>query len=757
MKIAFLQTCVPDYRLPVFDAVAEQIPGVEIFCGDQFFTGDIPTRSGEKPWHRSVENRFWPGRILLWQRGVPRRLADYDMVVCEYNPRILSTWALLVSRRLRGRKTLLWGHIWGRRRTTSWLGRVRLLMCRLSDGLICYSESQAAEMARRLPGLPVFAAPNSCVSRADCRVDAAESIKDVVYVGRLTKSKKVVVLVRGFARAAKDLPPNARLVVVGDGAERERLQALAEKLGIADRVDFPGHISDLSKLREIYASALVAVSPGYVGLSAIQCMAFGVPMLVSRDEPHSPEIEACRENETCRFFATDDANALATEMSTFYSSREWIARRPRIAEFTAAHYTVEAMAQRFASAIGHSLPETAAAVIVWAQYGPYHLARLGALQGSQVKRRYLGLEIASRTTTYAWERSTQLPIQTLYPDAVAESISALQAYRRALTFFLRNRVEVVFVPSYWPEASLGVLLAARHAGAAVVMMNDSHRQTAQVGGMKLRLKISLVKLFHAGLIAGKPQKEYFEELGMPPECLFDGYDAVDNAFFERASAECRMREEDLRRRYALPESYYLNIGRMEEKKNLMLLIRAYAQCPPKPGSPRLVFVGSGALEKQLQDECVKLGLSYADLRGRPHEGEARPVEADVYFYGFRQAAELPVFYSLATAFVLPSNREEWGLVVNEAMASGLPVLVSKVAGCARDLVHEGENGFLFDPESVEDLAGRLQWIDENREAIPRMGQRSREMVAAWDVSHFAENAEKAADAACAARDRQRSK
>lgn len=752
---------MPDYRLSVFDALARRIPGVEVFCGDTFFSGDISTRADRKSWRRHVRNTFLMVHSLLWQHGVVQELAEHDVVICEYNPRILSTWVLLFRRKLAGRPTLLWGHIWGRRGALGWAAWVRRVMCRLSEGLICYSESQAAEMAERLPATPVFAAPNSCVTKADCGAQPLDGVGNVVYVGRLTKNKKVAVLLQGFARAVKSLPDGARLVIVGDGVERDRLHNLARESGIADRVDFLGHISDVARLREIYASALVAVSPGYVGLSAIQCMAFGVPMLVSRLEPHSPEIEACRENETCRFFDTDDASSLAKELMGFYSSApNWMSRRPQIAEFTSSNYTAEQMAERFAAAVETSVPASHAlptAAIVWAQFGPYHVARLEALHVPGVKRRYVGVEIASKTTIYAWERvhSHRAPIQTLCPGEVAENISALRAYWRALRFFRRQGVQVVFVPSYWPEASMGVLLAARHAGAAVVMMNESHRHTSQAGGVKLRLKRALVRLFHAGLIGGQPQKEYFEELGIPPECLFDGYDAVDNRFFEHAAGECRMRAQELRQKYALPESYFLSIGRMEEKKNLFLLLRAYAHgCASDPGMPRLVFVGSGALERQLRDECVELGLSFADLRSRPKQEGMRPVEADVYFYGFRQASELPVFYSLATTFILPSKREEWGLVVNEAMACGLPVIVSKVAGCARDLVQEGRNGFLFDPSNEQELIKHLRWIGENREAAEKMGEYSRHVIANWDVTRFAENAEKAADAACAMRARQ---
>ncbi|HEY1787128.1 MAG TPA: glycosyltransferase family 4 protein, partial [Verrucomicrobiae bacterium] len=143
----------------------------------------------------------------------------------------------------------------------------------------------------------------------------------------------------------------------------------------------------------------------------------------------------------------------------------------------------------------------------------------------------------------------------------------------------------------------------------------------------------------------------------------------------------------------------------------------------------------------------------------------------VHFYGFRQIQENPVFYSLADAFVLPSLYEEWGLVVNEAMASGLPVIVSETAGCAEDLLEIGlpcgldgngasaagmanglgkrirRNGFVFDPRSSDELAAIFQII-EARPALRRnMGDASREIVEKFSCRHFAENALRSTQAA----------
>ncbi|MGA0094754.1 MAG: glycosyltransferase family 4 protein, partial [Chthoniobacterales bacterium] len=140
---------------------------------------------------------------------------------------------------------------------------------------------------------------------------------------------------------------------------------------------------------------------------------------------------------------------------------------------------------------------------------------------------------------------------------------------------------------------------------------------------------------------------------------------------------------------------------------------------------------------------------------------------------FRQIEENAVFYALAEAFVLPSLYEEWGLVVNEAMAAGLPVIVSRTAGCAEDLVpssgnmergawsmeqeadvraarpylEQRSNGFAFDPASSDALATALTRVAESEDLRLEMGQRSREIVAKFSCDNFARQAMRAAKAA----------
>jgi glycosyltransferase involved in cell wall biosynthesis len=146
-----------------------------------------------------------------------------------------------------------------------------------------------------------------------------------------------------------------------------------------------------------------------------------------------------------------------------------------------------------------------------------------------------------------------------------------------------------------------------------------------------------------------------------------------------------------------------------------------------------VLVGDGPLRGELEAQVARLGLDSA-----------------VQFPGFRQYDELPPYYGLAEAFILPSTHEQWGLVVNEAMAAGLPVLVSERCGCTPDLVAEGENGTTFDPYDAAAIAEALRALPDDEEKRRAMGRDSRERIRAWTPETFARNLGAAAERARAA-------
>lgn len=387
------------------------------------------------------------------------------------------------------------------------------------------------------------------------------------------------------------------------------------------------------------------------------------------------------------------------------------------------------------------------ALIVWGHWGPYHYARfeafrrLGAAQGVAVE----GIELFPASDIYAWK--ARRDVAGMHYLDLGRNEMAFRPWllvRRLAPLVRRLRPEVCFVPSYW-HWSLFLNAVARSTGARIVMMNESHGGTERARGLERWIKRRIVSSFHAALVGGSPHRRYFASLGLAEERIFPGYDAVDNAHFARTAAAARGQAAAHRQRLGLPERYLLSLGRFAEKKNLPLLLRAFAQMQPDDAgrSHDLVFVGSGETEPALRALCRELGLpaiDHAPGRESIDAGAVAPARPAVHFYGFRQVDENPVFYALATAFVLPSVREEWGLVVNEAMACGLPVVVSRTAGCAEDLVEPGRNGFLFDPDDAAALARGLQELVDNPALAARLGAASAQRIADWGCERFAQGA-----------------
>ena len=353
-SIAVIQPVVPDYRVPLFKALrARYGSAFFVYAAAASGKGTIRMDDRAQEFVRPLVNREFFGGWLTWQRGFARELLDAAIVIAPGNLHFLSVPWLTVRRKRMGRPTLLWGHFEGSR---SWAQPLRNAMFRLPDGYIAYTRTDG-ERIRAIRGDDrVWIASNSCVWKDECRPASSpgKTPRDVILIGRLVADKKPMLMLEAFARAvgSRAVPAESRLMVVGEGPLRPALEARAAELGVVDRVVFTGHVSDRGRLEELYAGALVSASPGYIGLSAIQSFAAGVPMIVSRTERHSPELEACREGFNTVFFQTDSPESLASELVAVYAdAASWSQRRPLIAEDTALRYTYDGMIAAFQSAI----------------------------------------------------------------------------------------------------------------------------------------------------------------------------------------------------------------------------------------------------------------------------------------------------------------------------------------------------------------------------------------------------------------------
>lgn len=361
--------------------------------------------------------------------------------------------------------------------------------------------------------------------------------------------------------------------------------------------------------------------------------------------------------------------------------------------------------------------------VVFHRIGPYHFARLAAA-GRRVP--ITAVELSETDNTYAWsrvDRSSDFKRVTVLTESGLDETSVSTIWTMLWSVLDRTMPEVVAIAGWSSPGALAALAWCQRAAVPAVLMSDSTAKDATRHLWKEAVKRRVVRLYAAALVAGRPQAEYVQQLGMPANRLFTGYDVVDNAHFASGIGEAEERLNGWRQSLNLPAHYFLSVARFVRKKNLVTLLQAYDRYRRRAGAGAwgLVLVGDGPLRRQLEERIRELGIEQA-----------------VLLPGFKQYNELPIYYGLAGAFVHTSTTDQWGLVVNEAMAAGLPVLVSEGCGCAEDLVHPGRNGFTFDPFNLEALSDLLLKMASGAWDRRAMGNRSREIIADWPLTRFAD-------------------
>jgi glycosyltransferase involved in cell wall biosynthesis len=312
------------------------------------------------------------------------------------------------------------------------------------------------------------------------------------------------------------------------------------------------------------------------------------------------------------------------------------------------------------------------------------------------------------------------------------------------------RPGVVFLPGWADRTALAGLRWCLRTGTPAVVFSESTKADATPderrpgrGGRawwREATKRRIVPQFSAALVGGAPHREYAVELGMAPERVFDGYDVVDNEYFAAGADAAKADAANLRAKLGLPERYFFGSARFIPKKNLPRLIRAFAayRAAAGPGAWDLILLGDGPEKPEMLRlvEQLKLG-------------------GVVHLPGFKPVGDLPAYYGLAGALVHASTTEQWGLVVNEAMAAGLPVIVSHTCGCAPDLVTDGETGFAVDPRDEAALAKALLTTAAPGFDRAAMGRAARARVAEWGPARFGTNFWRAAESAVRAGPRSR--
>ena len=361
-EVLLVQRILPPYRFRFFQALARS-PVINLTIGFGGPSPDSGLDSVDAPAEARrlvLRNRFFgPNERAVWSSGLMAQLwrPRFYVMIAEFNPRILSNVIACILARITGTRFIWWGHGLSHESADSkWVARIRLKLISLSSAVILYEEA----MARKLVELGVsrgkiHVARNTIDTQTIGALRSQEFPSNrfrILYTGRLVPGKKLHLLVRAFADAMPTLDPAVRLTIIGDGTEADTLEAEIQRLGLEERLELLPGIYDETELAPYFNSALFSVTPGYVGLSVIHCLAYGVPVVTAQNEPHSPEFAALENGVNARLISRDSVTELSSALVELAEEKEHLEMLHRNSLESAAKWEgVENMVAVFEEAI----------------------------------------------------------------------------------------------------------------------------------------------------------------------------------------------------------------------------------------------------------------------------------------------------------------------------------------------------------------------------------------------------------------------
>lgn len=325
-KIIF-QPSLPQYRLDFFDRVEQRLGEDFTVHYSPMEMGALTTPFSDRRWARQLSpiRSLLPG--LEWQPGVlSTPLRKGDIVVISGGPRTISSMVMLVWARMRGARTIWWGHYWSSTSKAHSFFLRRQLM-RFASALLFYTDQEVEEYKgtygkrdRRI----VTALNNGInidpIAALRMPYDAAGREKAIMFISRLVAKAELPILLNALADPRLH---DVRLHIIGDGEERRALEAQSKNLGVGDRIVWHGGMTDEKTIAQVANTCRLFVYPGCVGLSLIHAMAYALPAIVHNNRyRQGPEIAAFTHGASGLSFIDGNMESLADAIACAINSKD---------------------------------------------------------------------------------------------------------------------------------------------------------------------------------------------------------------------------------------------------------------------------------------------------------------------------------------------------------------------------------------------------------------------------------------------------
>ena len=341
--------------------------------------------------------------------------------------------------------------------------------------------------------------------------------------------------------------------------------------------------------------------------------------------------------------------------------------------------------------------------------GPYHNARFNYI--SESKHLNLSvLETNISSNRYPWKENLDKKYKVFSLFNSKSTNKKLNIKSKVRQILNEAEPDIIYISGWNEKLSHYFLFICQIKKIPIVILSDSRYK-----GTKRNIFIELIKRFllkgcSSAIVAGKESEDYLIKLGFKKSAIFKPYNVIDNNYFFSANKSRRSNK------------YILCVSRFLKRKNHKKLLKAFEQYKKKDGDLNLILIGSGPEKKNIINAKEKLSYS-----------------SKISIEPWKDISELKSYYCNAKVFVLLSKHDNWGLVVNEAMASSLPCIVSNECGCYVDLIKDKNTGWGVDPEDEDQLTNIFHEIDKigERELI-EMQKNCLNIIADYSLENFSD-------------------
>ena len=286
-----------------------------------------------------------------------------------------------------------------------------------------------------------------------------------------------------------------------------------------------------------------------------------------------------------------------------------------------------------------------------------------------------------------------------------------------------NKFDAILVYGYACLTNWIAFLSAIVTQTPLILIGEStllYERSLWLRALKRAVLTPLFRWTKVFLTIGSYNEKFYEHYRVPCEKMFHTPYSVDNDYFSSKFHKYFSEKTSIKRELNLPLSKVLIIfvGKLISRKRPMDLLEAFEKISLENAA--LIFVGDGKERTKLEDYSCRKGLG------------------DVYFFGFVNQSELPKFYSIGDIFVLPSEKETWGLVINEAMNFALPIITTDLVGASGDIVKHEENGYIYPKGDIEKLSYYLRKLCKDLDLRRKMGIKSEQIIEKWGFNECVE-------------------